>query len=219
MLIFYDEKEKRPYPRPAPFPVSIKNTAAALSSRSPRCGPSIAPGEQVLFPDAARRGRAGAARTRRRRSRTPSERATGFLRDPNNNYTRELTDPFVPGSMIEKYGLREGIYVKGLVQGPRRNQGPRIREITEVEGAPPEEYIKVKSFDEKTPINPEYWLRLEVGAEPLSNRVMDLLTPLGKGQRALIVSPPRSGKTMLLQNISMGVSNELPGRQAHRSLN
>lgn len=134
----------------------------------------------------------------------------GFMRDPNNNYTRELIDPFVPGSMIEKYNLREGIYLRGLVQGPRRNQGPRLRELLEVEGIPPEEYPNIKTFDEKTPINPESWLQLEVGAEPLSNRVMDLLTPLGKGQRALIVSPPRSGKTILLQNISQGVSTNFP---------
>jgi transcription termination factor Rho len=134
----------------------------------------------------------------------------GFLRDPTNDYMRELTDPFVPGSMIEKYGLREGIYVRGMVQGPRRNQGPRLREIIDVEGRPPEEYKNVKTFDELTPINPEYWLKLEVGQEPLTTRVMDLLTPLGKGQRALIVAPPRTGKTILLQHISLGISTNYP---------
>ncbi len=135
----------------------------------------------------------------------------GFLRDPNNNYMREMTDPFVPGSMIEKYGLREGVHIRGMVQGPRRNQGPRLREILDVDGMPPEEYKNVKGFDELTPINPEYWLKLEVGAEPLTTRVMDLLTPLGKGQRALIVAPPRTGKTILLQHISLGISTNYPG--------
>ncbi len=135
----------------------------------------------------------------------------GFLRDPTNNYMREMTDPFVPGSMIEKYGLREGVHIKGMVQGPRRNQGPRLREILDVDGMPPEEYKNVKGFDELTPINPEYWLKLEVGAEPLTTRVMDLLTPLGKGQRALIVAPPRTGKTILLQHISLGISTNYPG--------
>jgi transcription termination factor Rho len=134
----------------------------------------------------------------------------GFLRDPTNNYMREMTDPFVPGSMIEKYGLREGVHIKGMVQGPRRNQGPRLREILDVDGMPPEEYKNVKGFDELTPINPEYWLKLEVGAEPLTTRVMDLLTPLGKGQRALIVAPPRTGKTILLQHISLGISTNYP---------
>jgi len=98
-----------------------------------------------------------------------------------------------------------------MVQGPRRQQGPRLREIIDVDGMPPEEYKNVKTFDELTPINPEFWLKLEVGAEPLTTRVMDLLTPLGKGQRALIVAPPRTGKTILLQHISLGVSTNYPG--------
>ncbi|MBU4272975.1 MAG: transcription termination factor Rho [Planctomycetes bacterium] len=134
----------------------------------------------------------------------------GFLRDPNNNYKREMTDPFVPGSMIEKFGLREGVLIHGMVQPGRRQQGPRLREITDVDGMPPEDYKNVKTFDELTPINPEYWLKLEVGPEPLTTRVMDLLTPLGKGQRALIVSPPRAGKTILLQHISLGISTNFP---------
>ena len=112
--------------------------------------------------------------------------------------------------MIEKYGLREGVHIRGMVQGPRRNQGPRLREILDVDGMPPEEYKNVKGFDELTPINPEYWLKLEVGSEPLTTRVMDLLTPLGKGQRALIVAPPRTGKTILLQHISLGISTNYP---------
>jgi transcription termination factor Rho len=134
----------------------------------------------------------------------------GFLRDPNNNYMREMTDPFVPGSMIEKYGLREGLFINGMVQPGRRQQGPRLREITNVDGMVPDDYKNVKSFDELTPINPEYWLKLEVGPEPLTTRVMDLLTPLGKGQRALIVAPPRTGKTILLQHISLGISTNYP---------
>merc|ERR1711907_662315 len=101
-----------------------------------------------------------------------------------------------------KYGLREGLMVTGMVQRARKQQGPRLREITDVDGMPPEEYANVKSFDELTPINPESWLSLETGGEPLSTRVMDLLTPLGKGQRALVVAPPRTGKTMLLQHIA-----------------
>lgn len=134
----------------------------------------------------------------------------GFLRNPDKNYMREMTDPFVPGSMIEKYGLREGVLISGMVQPGRRQQGPRLREITDVDGMPPDDYKNVKSFDELTPINPESWLKLEVGPEPLTTRVMDLLTPLGRGQRALIVAPPRTGKTILLQHISLGVSTNFP---------
>ena len=134
----------------------------------------------------------------------------GFLRNPASNFTRERTDPFVPGTMIEKFGLREGLLLHGTVQRHRRGQGPRLKELLDVDGLAPEDYTKVKSFDELTPINPEQWLRLETGQHPISTRVMDLLTPLGKGQRALIVAPPRTGKTILLQHISHAISTNYP---------
>lgn len=134
----------------------------------------------------------------------------GFLRDPKNNYSREKTDPFVPGTMIEKFSLRPGVMLRGMVQPARRQQGPRLREIFDIDGVVPEEYVNVKNFDELTPINPVYWYRLETGPAPLTTRVMDLLTPLGKGQRALIVAPPRSGKTVMLQHIAHGIAENHP---------
>jgi transcription termination factor Rho len=134
----------------------------------------------------------------------------GFLRDPAAGYVRQLTDPFVPGSMIEKFGLREGVLIRGMVQPGRRQQGPRLREILDVDGLAPEAYREVKTFDQLTPINPEHWLKLETGPTPLTTRVMDLLTPLGKGQRALIVAPPRTGKTILLQHISQAIGKNYP---------
>jgi len=134
----------------------------------------------------------------------------GFLRSPDTNYTRERTDPFVPAMMIDRYRLREGVAIKALVQPGRRQQGPRVREIESVEDMPPDEYANVKTFDQLTPINPETWLRLETGQQPITTRVMDLLTPLGKGQRALIVAPPRTGKTVMLQQVSQAVSTNHP---------
>ncbi len=134
----------------------------------------------------------------------------GFLRDPRKGYARERSDPFVPGTMIEKYGLRQGLLIRGLVQHARKQQGPRLKEVIDVDGLTPEQYADVKPFSELTPINPEQWLQLETGPEPLTTRVMDLLTPLGKGQRALIVAPPRTGKTIMLQHISHGVSTNHP---------
>ena len=134
----------------------------------------------------------------------------GFLRRAETNYVRERADPFVPATMIERYNLREGVFVQGLVQLGRRQQGPRVREVQEVEGLPPEQYANVKTFDQLTPINPETWLCLETGQQPLTTRVMDLLTPLGKGQRALVVAPPRTGKTILLQQVSQAISTNHP---------
>ncbi len=134
----------------------------------------------------------------------------GFLRSPENNYSRERTDPFVPGTMIERLGLREGLVIRGMVQPGRRQQGPRLREILDIDGLTPDDYLNVKSFDQLTPVNPDYWFKLETGPTPLTTRVMDLLTPLGKGQRALIVAPPRSGKTILLQHVAHGISENHP---------
>lgn len=134
----------------------------------------------------------------------------GFLRGTVNNYARERSDPFVPGTMIERFGLRQGVHIKAMVQQARRQQGPRVREILDVDGISPEAYPDIKSFDTLTAINPEEWLRLEVGQRPITNRVIDLLAPMGKGQRALIVAPPRSGKTIMLQDIATGISQNHP---------
>ncbi|MDO5308391.1 MAG: transcription termination factor Rho [Planctomycetia bacterium] len=134
----------------------------------------------------------------------------GFLRDPKESFVRQTSDPFVPGSVIEQLGLREGVQINCKVQPARGKQGPRVREIYDVDGIDPEQYKSVRPFDELTPINPEERLRLETGQEPLSTRVMDILTPLGKGQRALIVAPPRSGKTVLLQQISQAITINHP---------
>ena len=134
----------------------------------------------------------------------------GFLRDPEANYVRQLSDPFVPGSMIDKFGLREGVHLNGMVQPGRKQQGPRLKEISDVDGMKPDEYRDIKTFDQLTPITPEHWLQLETGPMPMTTRVMDLLTPLGKGQRALIVAPPRTGKTVLLQHISQAISTNHP---------
>jgi transcription termination factor Rho len=134
----------------------------------------------------------------------------GFLRNPKNNYDRVRSDPFVPGTMIDRYQLREGVMVHGMVQHARKQQGPRLKDIESVDGMPPDDYLNIKPFDSLTPINPEVWLRLETGPQPLTTRVMDLLTPLGKGQRALIVAPPRTGKTILLQHIANGIATNYP---------
>mgnify|MGYP002624226372 CR=1 FL=1 len=134
----------------------------------------------------------------------------GFLRDPNANYAAQETDPFVSSSLIEKHNLREGISIRGEVGQGTKGQGPRLRSIESIDGRTLEEYAKIKKFDELTPINPFEQIVLETGTRPITMRVMDLLTPIGKGQRALLVAPPRTGKTMLLQEIAQAVSVNHP---------
>ncbi len=96
--------------------------------------------------------------------------ATASSADPTNNFTRERTDPFVPGTMIEKFGLREGVLLTGMVQHHRRGSRARgSRRSLDVDGMPPDDYLNVKTFDDLTPINPEKWLRLETGPEPLTH--------------------------------------------------
>lgn len=138
------------------------------------------------------------------------DRGYGFLRDPKKNYAAEDSNPFVSSSLVEKYKLREGVLIRGQVGQGTRNQGPRLHEVELIDGFTPEEYLNVKNFDTLTPINPFEQIKLEVGPRPLTMRVMDLLCPIGKGQRALLVAPPRTGKTMLLQDIANSVSINHP---------
>jgi transcription termination factor Rho len=134
----------------------------------------------------------------------------GFLRDPKNNYAAVKTDPFVPAQVIERHKLREGVLLKGEIVGGSKGQGPRLRSVETVDGRTLDAYARIKPFDELTAVNPYERIRLETGPMPVTMRVMDLLTPLGKGQRALIVAPPRTGKTMLLQEIANAVSINHP---------
>jgi len=134
----------------------------------------------------------------------------GFLRDMKKDYAAQDTDAFVSSSLIEKHRLREGILIRGEVGPGTKQQGPRLLNIESIDGRTIEEYQQIKHFDDLTAINPFEQIRLETGPAPISMRVMDLLTPIGKGQRALIVAPPRTGKTILLQQIADAVSKNHP---------
>ena len=134
----------------------------------------------------------------------------GFLRDPAKNYIAQESDPFVPSSLVEKARLREGVMIKGEVGPGVRDQGPRLHEIESIDGLTIEEYAEVKHFEDLIPVTPYKRIRLETGPRPVTMRVMDLLTPVGMGQRALIVAPPRTGKTMLLQDIANAVTKNHP---------
>jgi len=134
----------------------------------------------------------------------------GFMRDSKVNYSALDSDAFVSSTMVEKYGLREGILIRGEVGPGTRAQGPRLHEIISIDGRTPEEYQQIKHFDTLTAINPFEQIKLETTQEKIPMRVMDLLAPIGKGQRALIVAPPRTGKTMLLQDIANSVSTNHP---------
>lgn len=130
----------------------------------------------------------------------------GFLRAPSYNYLPGPDDIYVSPSQIRRFNLRTGDTVSGQIRQPKESE--RYFALLKVEAINYEhpEAAKDKTlFDNLTPLFPEEKTNLEVDSENYSSRIMDLLTPIGFGQRGLIVSPPRSGKTMLLQNIANSV--------------
>jgi transcription termination factor Rho len=138
-------------------------------------------------------------------------RGHGFLRDPARNFKPGANDVYVGTPLLNKFQLRQGVRVTGLVEPQQaKGEGPRLTELTEIEGRAPEQYDGRRDFEELTAVDPRERVRLETGSEPLGMRVMDLLTPIGKGQRGLIVAPPRSGKTILLQQMAAAVARNHP---------
>jgi transcription termination factor Rho len=135
----------------------------------------------------------------------------GFLRSPNYNYLPSPDDIYVSPSQIRKFDLRTGDTVSGQIRTP--NEGEKYFALLKVEAVnfePLENTRKRILFDNLTPLYPNEKIRLETTPEEISGRVMDLLTPIGKGQRGLIVAPPRTGKTMLLQSIANAMTSNHP---------
>ena len=135
----------------------------------------------------------------------------GFLRAPDYNYLPGPDDIYVSPSQIRRFDLRTGDTASGQVRPPK--EGERYFALLKVEAVNFEnpELVKEKIlFDNLTPLFPNQRFRLETSSEEISMRIMDLITPLGKGQRGLIVSPPRTGKTVLLQKIANSITKNHP---------
>ena len=135
----------------------------------------------------------------------------GFLRAPEYNYLPGPDDVYVSPSQIRRFDLRTGDTISGQIRPPK--EGERYFALIKVDAInfePPEEARNKIFFDNLTPLYPNERFKLETANDNYSGRVMDLLTPVGKGQRGLIVSPPRTGKTMLLQSIANSVTTNHP---------
>lgn len=135
----------------------------------------------------------------------------GFLRAPEYNYLPGPDDVYVSPSQIRRFDLRTGDTVSGQIRPPK--EGERYFALIKVDAInfePPEEARNKIFFDNLTPLYPDRRFKLETVRDNFSGRVMDLVTPIGKGQRGLIVAPPRTGKTMLLQNIANSVTTNHP---------
>jgi transcription termination factor Rho len=135
----------------------------------------------------------------------------GFLRAPDYNYLPGPDDIYVSPSQIRKFDLQTGDTVSGQIRPPK--EGERYFALIKVEAVnfeAPDQAREKLFFENLTPLYPQERLKLETLSENLAGRVMDLMTPIGKGQRGLIVAPPRTGKTMLLQSIAQSVSANHP---------
>ena len=135
----------------------------------------------------------------------------GFLRAPEYNYLPGPDDVYVAPSQIRRFELQTGDTLSGQIRPPK--EGEKYFALIKIEAInfeDPESTADRTLFDNLVPLYPEERIRLEVSGDNLSSRVMDLMTPVGKGQRGLIVAPPRTGKTMLLQNIANSITTNHP---------
>ncbi len=135
----------------------------------------------------------------------------GFLRSPDFNYLPGPDDIYVSPSQIKRFGLRTGHKVSGQIRPPKsRERFYALLKVDTVNSQDPTELHRAILFDNLTPLYPEEKFNLEVNPKDLSTRVMDMISPIGKGQRGLIVAQPKTGKTVLLQKIANAITKNHP---------
>ena len=140
----------------------------------------------------------------------PDKRECGALLDPARNGRTRPTDPFVSREIARANKLKRGSFVVGMAAHDPRFPNPKLRTITTVDGLEPADRARRYTFQQLTSIAPDSQLRLEMRDGRLTNRVIDLFCPIGKGTRGVIVAPPRTGKTTLLKDIAQGVFENHP---------
>jgi transcription termination factor Rho len=139
-----------------------------------------------------------------------SEKGFGFLRTAQNHYHPKPTDIFVTPDTIKRNFLREGSLVAGATQPPHRGTSPQLKTVEKVNDMVFEDYTKAVRFENLTSIDPIEKYNLETSPDLIETRVIDLVTPIGKGTRGLIVAPPRTGKTTILKQIANAITTNHP---------
>src|SRR5215510_1743636 len=135
----------------------------------------------------------------------------GFLRSPEYNYLPCPDDIYVSPSQIRRFGLKNGHVVAGQIRPPKESERYfALLRVEAINGEDPDKITEVTNFEDLTPLHPNGRLVLESDPKDLNMRIVDLVTPIGKGQRMLIVAPPRTGKTVLLQKIANAISKNHP---------
>ena len=141
------------------------------------------------------------------------ERQGGWLRSPDSGYQVDSRDPRLPPALRKTWRLIGGETLTGHARpsnGQSRSAAPELVEIDTINGADPRDYLEVPAFEDLTPIEPRQQMRFETEGGALSMRIVDLMTPIGFGQRGLIAAPPRTGKTILLQQMAHGAAQNYP---------
>jgi len=135
----------------------------------------------------------------------------GFLRSPDYNYLPCPDDIYISPSQIRRFGIRTGCVVQGQIRPPKESERYfALLRVEMINSEPPERVYENIPFDELTPLYPEERIVLETDPKNVDMRIVDLITPIGKGQRGLIVSPPRAGKTILIQKIAQAIETNHP---------
>ncbi len=140
----------------------------------------------------------------------------GFLRQLKADLARAPGDPYVSAALINKLRLRNGNEIVGRAKRVEGAQGPRVIHVDSIDGMTVDESFKTIPFERLTPVMPRKRFQLETRRDVLSTRIMDLFTPMGRGQRTLIVAPPRSGKTVLLQQICNAITENNAAGGLHK---
>ena len=139
-----------------------------------------------------------------------SEKGFGFLRTKQNNFHPKPTDIFVTPDTIRRSFLREGSFVEGATQPPHRGTSPQLKTVDKVNDMVFQDYTKAVRFENLTSIDPIEKFTLETTPDVMETRVIDLVTPIGKGTRGIIVAPPRTGKTTILKQICNAITTNHP---------
>ena len=135
----------------------------------------------------------------------------GFLRSPEMSYLPGPDDIYVSPSQIRRFGLRRGMNIRGAVRPPKESERYfALLKVDKINGQDPEKVHELVNFEDMVPMHPDKRLLLETTPENIEMRIMDLVSPIGMGQRALIVAPPRTGKTVLMQKITSAIHTNYP---------
>jgi len=139
------------------------------------------------------------------------DRKFGFLRSIERNFQPNPEDTFVSANLIQKFNLREGIFIEGVgIRGDRKKKNLKLTEIEKINQITLKEFSKIKSLQSEVSISPSERLKLAQGPDDIMGKALDMIVPIGKGQRGLIISPPKSGKTTILKHMANSLITNHP---------